>query len=357
MLHETQKKKMSGKKKAAVIAGSIVGVLAVLCLAGYLVINGYLSKIHYSSGNQKIASSIAPDKDGTGSDSPQSTLDAMNQKIKDNMKNNSTPLMYDQDVYNILLIGSDTRTSGGTGRSDSMILLSINKKTQKIVETSLLRDIYVGIPGVSEGDRLNAAYAYGGADLLMKTVEQNFKIKVDKYAAVDFFSFIDLVDRVGGVTINISDAEVKVANEYVNEINRLKGLPADDGIYTKSGEQKVTGKQALGYARIRYVGNADWGRTDRQRTVLNQVFDKIKGMNLSQMNDLLNNLLPEITTNVSKGELFSMILSVPTYSKYQIDSWSVPQPGAYSSARIRGMDVLNLNFDSCIQQMKTRIYG
>ncbi len=357
MLHETPKKKMSAKKKAAVIVGSIVGVLAVLCLVGYLIINGYLSKIHYASGTQSIASSIAPEKDGTGSDSPQSTIDAANSQIEENLKNNSTPLMYDQDVYNVLLIGSDTRAKGGTGRSDSMILLSINKKTQKIVETSLLRDIYVGIPGVSEGDRLNAAYAYGGADLLMKTVEQNFKIKVDKYAAVDFFSFMDIIDHVGGVTINISDAEVKVANDAIHEINRLKGLPANDGIYTKSGQQTVTGKQALGYARIRYVGNADWGRTDRQRTVLNQVFGKIKGMNVSQMNDLLNNLLPEVTTNIGKGELFSMILSVPTYSKYQIDSWSVPQPGSYSSARIRGMDVLNIDFDKSVQQMKTRIYG
>lgn len=357
MLHETPKKKMSAKKKTAVIVGSIVGVLAVLCLVGYLIINGYLSKIHYASGTQSIASSIAPEKDGTGSDSPQSTVDAANSQIEENLKNNSTPLMYDQDVYNVLLIGSDTRAKGGTGRSDSMILLSINKKTQKIVETSLLRDIYVGIPGVSEGDRLNAAYAYGGADLLLKTVEQNFKIKVDKYAAVDFYSFIDLIDSVGGVTINISDAEIKVANEYIYELNKLKSLPKSNGLYTKAGEQKVTGKQALAYSRIRYVGNADWGRTDRQRIVLNQVFGKIKGMNLSQMNDLLNNLLPEITTNISKGELFSMILSVPTYSKYQIDSWSVPQPGSYSSARIRGMDVLNINFDSCIKQMKTKIYG
>lgn len=357
MLHETPKKKMSAKKKTAVIVGSVVGVLAVLCLVGYLIINGYLSKIHYASGDQKMVSSIAPEKDGTGSDSPQSTIDDINKQIEENMKNNSTQLMYDQDVYNVLLVGSDTRTKGGTGRSDTMILVSINKKTQKIVETSLLRDIYVGIPGVSEGDRLNAAYAYGGADLLMKTVEQNFKIKVDKYAAVNFYSFMDLIDSVGGVTINISDAEVKVANQYITEINYMKGLPVNDGQYTKSGQQTVTGKQALGYARIRYVGNADWGRTDRQRTVLNQVLGKIKGMNLSQMNDLLNNFLPEITTNIGKGELFSMILSMSSYSKYQIDSWSVPQPGTYSSAQIRGMDVLSLDFGKCVQQMKDKIYG
>lgn len=357
MLHETPKKKMSAKKKTAVIVGSVIGVLAVLCLVGYLIVNGYLSKIHYVSGDQKIASSIAPQKDGTGSDSPQSTIDDINKKIEENMKNNSTQLMYDQDVYNVLLIGSDTRVKGGSGRSDTMILVSINKKTQKIVETSLLRDIYVGIPGVSSGDRLNAAYAYGGADLLLKTVEQNFKVKVDKYIAVDFYSFINLVDQVGGVTITISNDELPVANSYVHSLNNVMGAPYDDSVISKSGEQKVNGKQALAYSRIRYVGNADWGRTDRQRTVLNQVIGKIKGMNFFQMNDLLNNFLPQISTNVSKGELFSMILSVPTYSKYQVVSWSVPQPGTYTSAQIRGMDVLSLNFNTAIQQIKDKVYG
>lgn len=351
------KKKTSPKKRAAVIAGSIVGAVAVLCLAGYLVVNGYLSKIHYSPGKQEIASSIPPEEDASGSDSPQSTIDALNKKIEENMKNNSKSLMYDQDVYNVLLIGSDTRTAGGTGRSDSMILISINKKTKKIVETSLLRDIYVGIPGVPEGNRLNAAYAYGGPDLLLQTVQQNFKIKVDKYVGIDFFTFIDLIDRVGGVTINISDEEIKVANGYVREINNLKKLPPDDGLFTKAGEQTVSGKQALGYARIRYVGNGDFGRTDRQRIVLDQIFGKIRGLNLVQISDLLNGFLPEVTTNVEKGEMFSMILSMPTYSQYQFVSWHVPQDGAFSYATVRGMSVLNVDFAKCIQQMKEKIYG
>jgi LCP family protein required for cell wall assembly len=350
--------KMSGKKKAAVISGILAGTLAVVVLSGFLIINAYLSKIQYDPGTTKLAFSIAPvDEEMPSVSSPESEIEETNTRIAQNIRNNSTPLMYDKDVFNVLLIGSDTRTSGGNGRSDAMILVSINKKTQKIVETSLLRDMYVGIPGVSNGTRLNAAYAFGGADLLMKTIEQNFKIKVEKYASVDFYSFMNLVDSLGGVTIDVSADEARVANNYVKEINRLKGLPTDSGIFTKTGEQTVDGKKALAYSRIRYVGNADWGRTDRQRIVLNQLFQKLKGLNLIQLNDMLNNFLPVVRTNLSKGELFTLLLSMPTYSNYQVVSWHVPQPGCYYSLKIGGNDMLGVYFDKVIPQMKEKIYG
>jgi LCP family protein required for cell wall assembly len=355
-MKDIKKPKMSAKKKAFIIVGSVIGAILIICLAGFLVINGYISKVKFDPGTKNLASSIAPDPSDTTSDSSKSQIDALNKQIEDNLKNNSTPLMYDKDVYNILFIGSDTRTAGGSGRSDSMILVSINKKTSKIIATSLLRDIYLQIPGVSEGNRLNAAYAYGGASLLLNTVQQNFKIKVDKYVAVDFFSFMNIIDKVGGVTINISDAEVKVANNYVSEINHLKGLPQDDGKFTSSGKQVMTGKQALGFARIRYVGNGDFGRTDRQRLVMDQVFSKIKTQNMVQLNDLLNTLLPEVTTNLNQGELFSLVLSMPSYSKYSIDSWHVPVDGAFSYLSIRKMSVLGIDFQKTIVEMKKRIY-
>lgn len=349
--------KMSKKKKAAVIVGSIVGVLLIICLIGYLIINNYLNKIHYSSGKQNIASSIADDSDSSGPDSPKSTIDGLNSKVEKNMKDNSTPLMYDKDVYNVLLIGSDTRVKGSSGRSDSMILVSINKKTSKIVETSILRDVYVGIPGVSVPNRLNAAYSYGGPDLLLQTIQQNFKIKVDKYVSVDFYSFMDLVDDVGGVDINISDAELKAANDCITYINQLKKLPGNDGLLTKSGKIHMNGKQAIGYARIRHLGNGDFDRTDRQRLVLNQILIKMKNLNLSQINDILNSILPEVTTNVGKGEIFSMILSIPAYSKYQFVSWHVPADNSYTDVRIRGMCVLDIDFDKAIKEMDLKIYS
>lgn len=358
MMKTAKRPKMSGKKKAAVAAGAVAGVLLIAVLCGWLLMNGYLDKIKYASGNSGMVSSIAPDTDASAaSDSPQSDIDALNKKAEANLKNSSTPLMYDEDVFNVLLIGSDSRTAGGRGRSDSMILISINRKTSKIVVTSLLRDIYLQIPGISEGNRLNAANAYGGPSLLLSTIQQNFKIKVDKYIAVDFFSFMDLIDKVGGVTVNVSAAEMKVANDYITELNGLKGLDKNDGKLTKAGEQNLTGKQALGYARIRYVGNGDFGRTDRQRIILEQVFSKIKSRNLFQLNDLLNTFLPEVTTNLTKGELSSMVLSLPTYAGYGVDSWHLPAEGTFSYLTVRKMSVLGIDFDKNIAELKKKIYG
>lgn len=356
-MKDLKKPKMSAKRKISIIAGCVVGVILIICLSGYLVINGYLDKVKYDPGTRSLVSEISSEPADTTSDSPQLQIDALNNQTEENLKSNSIPLMYDKDVFNVLLIGCDTRTAGGGGRSDSMILVSINNKTSKIIATSLLRDIYLQIPGVSEGNRLNAAYAFGGPALLLNTVQQNFKIKVDKYIAVDFFSFMNIVDKVDGVTIDISDAEVKVANNYVSEINHLKGLPANDGKFTSSGKQKMTGKQALSFARIRYVGNGDFGRTDRQRLVMDQVFSKVKTQNISQLSDLLNMLLPEATTNLSKGELFSLVLSMPSYSKYTIDSWHVPVDGAFSYLSVRKMSVLGIDFPKTIAEMKKRIYG
>ncbi len=357
-MDKRKKTKIKGKKKAAIIAGSIVGIILILCLSGYLMINSYLNKIKYDPGVEALASEISPEPDDhTESDSPKAEIDMLNKKVEENLSTSSTPLLYDNDVFNILLIGSDTRTAGSRGRSDSMILISINKRTSKIMATSLLRDIYLQIPGVSQGNRLNTANAFGGPALLLDTIQQNFKIKVDKYIAVDFFSFMDIVDQVGGVDIDVTNDEIKVANNYIHEINNLKGLPVDNGELTLAGKQTLTGKQALSYARIRYVGNGDFGRTDRQRLVLEQVFSKIKTQNISQLNNLLNTSLPEVTTNLSKNELFSLVLSMPSYANDTIDSWRIPVDGTFSYLSVRGMSVLGIDFSKNTAEMRKRIYG
>ena len=186
------RKKLSRGKKALIILGIMLGTVLLVSITGGLILNSYLNKIKYDPGTVNSMANSIPleDGDGTAPDSSKDKIDAMNKLVEQNMKNNSQPLMYDNDVFNVLLIGSDTRAKNGVGRSDAMILISINKNTSKIVQTSLLRDIYVGIPNRKEGNRLNAAYAFGGPSLLMQTIQQNFKIKVDKYASVDFYSFI-----------------------------------------------------------------------------------------------------------------------------------------------------------------------
>ena len=130
--------------------------------------------------------------------------------------------MSDKNVTNILLIGSDTRDENERGRTDSMILLSINKQTKQMTMTSLMRDCYVEIPDHGWA-KLNAAYSYGGAELLMDTIEQNFDVAVDKFVYVSFFSFIDIVDAVGGINIDLSDDEAQYMTDPMAEQNKYLG--------------------------------------------------------------------------------------------------------------------------------------
>lgn len=222
--------------------------------------------------------------------------------------------------------------------------------------TSFLRDIYLQIPDRGN-NRINAAFAYGGADLLMDTMEQNFKLKVDKYASIDFYSFIDVVDAIGGVTIDVTEEELPVTNQYIMSLNKLTGQDMNKDVLTASGMLLLNGKQALAYSRNRYIGNGDFSRTQRQRKVLEQIFEKVKKLNLIQMKKLLDVALPDITTNLSEGQIFSLVLSLPSYMKYSIEQWSVPTSDSYQSLRIRGMAVLGINFDKNINEIYQKIYN
>jgi LCP family protein required for cell wall assembly len=347
---------MKKKKRTIIIASSAMAVIVVAALTIFLNINALLGKVNYSNGIVANAGVISDDDTTTSSNSSQSDINSLENQIDVSLKNQSIPIAYDENVFNILLIGTDTRTGTGPCRSDSMIILSINKNTDKIIMTSILRDIYVNIPG-EEDNRINAAFSYGGPDLLIRTIENSFKIKIDRYISVNFMSFIDIIDKLGGVTIDVSGAELPVLNDYVKEINGLKGLPENNGLLPSAGNGlNLTGKQALGYARIRYVGT-DFARTQRQRTIMEQVFSKIKGQNIIEQDQILNMLLPDVTTNMSKGELLSFLLDSVSLSKYSVDENTLPVDGSYKDMVIRHMDVLGIDFTENINELKLKIYG
>lgn len=325
----------------------VVSILIVLGFSGYLIIHSYINKMNLiSKDNQETEELESEEINNEATESTEGEEVNLDDKLRENMENSSTPIMANKNVFNILLIGSDTRESGGSGRSDSMILVSINKSTKSIIATSLLRDIYLPIPGKGS-NRINAAYAYGGADLLMETIEQNFKIKVDNYASVDFFSFMDIVDAVGGVTIDVTDAELRYINDYVRSLNSLTGDDTNTDTLEASGTQLLNGKQALSYSRIRYIGT-DFERTARQRRVLEQIFNKVKTLNIMELNNLLNKILPQITTNLTEGKIFSLLLKVPAYARYDLKQWSIPAENSYSFKKINGMSVLGIDFEENI---------
>lgn len=384
-------KKQKAKKKTSKLRILFIVLLVILVLVGAAaavgvgVIYHYINKVNIVDTNSsyEILDSIEPDDDLTSEpDSPQEDIDKLEEQIKQNVENKSDndskdesdenttaegsytvetvteTYNYDfsdENVTNILLIGTDARDKSSRGRSDSMILVSINNSTQKIVMTSFLRDIYLNIPGV-ENTRLNHAYAYGGPELLIDTLESNFKIPIDKYVQVNFYSFIKVVDSVGGVDIDVHDDEVEYLNMYLTSINKLEGNKTNDYKLSSGGSYTLNGCQALAYSRIRYVGT-DFGRTERQRTVLEQIIRKMNDLSITELGDLLDEILPNVTTNLQRDELFSMVLDAPTYLGYERVQCRVPADNTWWNLTIRGMAVLGIDFDANIRYLGENIYN
>lgn len=273
------------------------------------------------------------------------------------------------DVLNVLLIGSDSRDPEQRGRTDSMILLSINKKNKQTTMTSLMRDSYVTLPEYdldgdgsfySAGDRckLNAAYVYGGAELLMDTIAYNFDIAVDRYIYIDFYSFIDMIDAVGGIELDISDDEAAVMQRYIKEHNKYTGAPVGTDILTEGGKSlHVNGNQALAYTRVRYVGNADFQRTERQRTVLSKLLGKAREGGVFELDRLVTACADNVVTNFSKWELYGLCYRLPFIAGYELSQLRIPADDEYTfGTGYDGSSVLLLDFDSCIGTLRENIY-
>lgn len=367
-------RKKAGKRALIIKAAIVLGcVFFAIVLIWYLAIHNYYSKMNIVDGRTEgtgnygngatdekwILNGSEIDSSLLEDDLPDSTddeIDALEQSIRINMENQAEELMGNKKVFNILLIGCDAREEGGRGRADSIILISINKESEQLIATSIMRDIYVEIPGHGN-NRINAAYAYGGADLLVETVEKNFKIQIDRYASVDFFVFMDIVDQMGGVDLEISDEEFLVANAYINELNELLDEPYGTDWLPGGGPHHLNGKQALGYSRIRYVGDADFERTKRQRAVLEQIFNKVKDYNLIELNTLLNIILPEVTTDLTEGEAITLALGMNAYKKYDLKQYRLPYDDTWRNMRIKGMSVLGIDFETNIQNLKRDLYA
>ncbi|WP_243207815.1 LCP family protein [Paeniclostridium hominis] len=194
-------------------------------------------------------------------------------------------------VTNILLAGIDGNNLEKGNRSDSMMILTIDDKNNDIRITSLARDTYVDIPGYGE-QKLTHAYAYGGPALLLQTIDKNFKIKIDKYAAVSFDSFEKIIDAIGGVEIDILPKEVS-------------HIPGIDG----PGKQKLNGAEALAYSRIRYADDA-YHRDNRQRTVLQAAYNKLAKTSSGDLIELGNTIISYTKTNMPPMEIFKLATKV-----------------------------------------------
>lgn len=261
-------------------------------------------------------------------------------------------------VDNILVIGTDSRDiETDTGRSDSIILLSINSKNNTIYMTSFLRDVYVYINDTYGNAKLNAAYSYGGAELLMDTIESNYRIRIDDYVIISFEACAAVIDAVGGVEVTLSDDEANALNEIlISEVNELMGDGRNDDLLESGGTYKLNGKQALSYSRIRYVGNADFERTSRQREILSSAMKKACKNPIAICN-IFFNALPEVTTNIQGLSLYGYAIKAPfMIMSYDIKQQQIPTDDSFYSDYRDGEDVLITDFTQNNTKLLETVY-
>lgn len=301
------------KKKRIIIIAVILAIILLIGAVAAGVTGHFLGKMNRV--DEEVT--IAPDDEDFETDEARDGDKKM--KPGDVKWDPSEPLG-DTDFLNILLVGQDRREGEGRQRSDTMILVSFNKDTKEVSVISFLRDLYVQIPGYSD-NRLNAAYVFGGYELLASTLTHNFGITVDGFFEVDFYKFIDIIDRMGGLDIELTPAEASIVG-------------------VSSGKPHLDGEQTLRYARIRKL-DSDFGRTNRQRNVLIAAFNKVKTMSMTEIFDIIDDVLPAVTTSFTNGQIISMATRyIPFLPRIKVSTYSIPGDGMYENAYIRGMSVL-----------------
>ena len=225
-------------------------------------------------------------------------------------------------VYSLLLIGVDTDRAGVTGRSDTMVLAVFNTRQQTLKLISFMRDMYVRIPGKGHS-RLNAAYVYGGPDLLVKTINENFSVSIDGYLAVDFGLMAQLVDAIGGIDIMVLPEELKPLNGILQYYHFQRGMPEDAGLLQESGLVHLTGEQAMSYARIRKI-DSDFMRVERQQKVLAVIYQKLLTLDPSVLHDCVKRFAMEVKTNVTLSEALDLSLKVLSVKQYEVGTLRIP---------------------------------
>ncbi len=314
------KKKMATWKK--VIIGVVVAIIVIIA-AGM----GYV----YSTLNK--TNKVKLDNDSLG----------LNQNTQSTDKKD--------DIINIALFGLDA-PNGEVGRSDADLILTIDKKHHKLKLTSIMRDSYVDVKdhGMT---KLTHAYAYGGPELALNTINTNFDLAIDKFITVNFTSLPKVIDKLGGVDINLTAGDLKYMNGYIKNLDDINKTDSPD--INSTGMHHLDGTQALAYCRIRYDGG-DQRRTERQRTVLQAVFKKMKDTSVTQYPAILNELLPLVTTNISANEFISLGKDIADTGATQFEDLKVPCDKHEDGKMINGVYYMTYDLKAETKELHKFIY-
>jgi LCP family protein required for cell wall assembly len=338
----------------------VVSIVLTLALIAGVVIALFFS--YTGKLNRKIDSTVnsgEPPIDSSELVSKADTISKEDQekKLKELLAQRQKPIN-NENVMNILIVGEDLRDTQTEerGHTDVQLLVSINKEKKKIVLASFLRDQYLDIAGHG-ANRLNTAYYYEGIPLLKSTISDYYNINIDRIVKVNFYSFIEVVDTIGGVDIDINQDEFNAINEAIREHNYyLKNPPTKDYI-KQPGKQHLNGNQALGYSRIREGCGDDYGRTERQREMITTIISKLKDLSFLELDALINKVAPQITTDITDGEIAYLMYNASSIMKYQICQVQMPHYPYFTEEVINQMAVLVPDYDKCCTLLLDMIYG
>ena len=352
---EKPKKKKWYQNTLLIVLLGIIAFFLILIVVVVVVFYHYYGKV-------KDDTIYVPQPGKQNQVAPDDTVDAFEYEdwIKDQLSNIADNTMSNENVTNVLIIAEDLRDTTGDsrGNTDVMILVSINKERETLTLTSFMRDIYCDIPGYY-ADRLNSAYAKGGPEVLMDTLQKNFGVIVDRYVLVNFYSFIDVVEAIGGIEADVTQAHINAMRDPMAEQNKIMGKPKGTDYLTKPGHYNLNGNQALAYARIRKGVGDDFGRTSRQREVIFTALNKAKELSFGEIKELVDNILDKnmVKTNLTEGEIASLLINCFEYMDYKQQQLQVPDNSTWTGVRIRGMEVLSINFLKNAKIIQETIYG
>ena len=328
-------KKPIPRKKSLKIAIVIAALIALIFAGVFGYIYHMLNRISRPDGSTNLSPEDLLASDETMPEGMElSTEDIV-------LDGNPADLIHAEDNVNILLVGQDEKNGGVRGRADTILLCTINTTTKTITMTSFLRDSYVQIPDYFP-HKINSSYALGGFPLLNETLKHNFGVQVDGNICVDFSSFEAIVNALGGVTITTTLEET----EYLNN---------DCGFDLTVGENHVDGLTALAYSRIRHL-DSDFGRTNRQRAVMTAIMDKCRQLNLLEAMNMLEEILPLITTDMSNQEIISIAMDTfPILLNCTLNTQCIPAEGTYTYSWADKMSVLAVDLEANRQILRDTI--
>ena len=259
---------------------------------------------------------------------------------------------YSDSIINIALFGVDA-VDGEAGRSDSIMIATIDTVHKKLKLTSIMRDSYVAIDGHGN-DKLNHAYAFGGPQLAIKTLNENFDLNIEDFASVNFETLPKIIDKIGGIELDIDADELEYINGYIAHLNNINGT--SEPAIESTGVQHVSGTQALAYCRIRYTSGGDYKRTERHREVLTKIFEKIETLPATSYPSLLLEVLPMVNTSLTYNEILDLGTEVLKLGDSSMELERFPLDEYCEGKMIDGIYYLSFDKETTVEQLHNYIF-